>query len=313
MVKKTLLISGAVLGALAVGSQSISADTVQVNDGTSTGTSQPSTQPSDTGSTTLPPANSGKSANTNTGSTNGSSSANTGSSGINDGTTVDNSGSGSSSTSNTGSGGSATDANTGSSSTTGGGSSSSSTDTITSSSSTSDKGGTSSTPADNANVAGTSSTSTDNGDTAGTTTDTGSGSAPSKNDDTKLPTNGKAPDVVSLTPTTPDVNDKGQLNQVTPIPVAQPSQGQAPVVPAQVASVPSVARAVETYNATLADNNSDATQAPVLEAKKQVDEAVQQALPKTGVRENKSSVSVIGVLLATLASGLAFVFKKKLI
>lgn len=278
MVKKTLLISGAVLGALAIGSQSISADTVQVNDGTSTGTSQPSTQPSDTGSATLPPANSGTSANTNTDSTNGSSSVNTGSTGVNDGTTVDNSGSGSSSTSNTGSGGSATGANTGSSSTTGGGSNTSSTDTSTSSSSTSDKGGTSSTPTDNTNVAGTSSTSTDNVDTAGTTTDTGSGSAPSKNDDTKLPTN-----------------------------------GQAPVVPAQVASVPSVARAVETYNATLADNNSDGTQAPVLEAKKQVDEAVQQVLPKTGVRENKSSVSVIGVLLATLASGLAFVFKKKLI
>lgn len=108
------------------------------------------------------------------------------------------------------------------------------------------------------------------------------------------------------------MNDKGQLNQVAPVEVAQPNQGQAPVVPAQVATVPSVARAVQSYNATLSNNNSDATQAPVVEAKKQVDEAVQQALPKTGVREQRSSVGIVGVALTALASGLAFVFKKKL-
>lgn len=45
------------------GVSQVHADTVYVNDGTSTGTSQPSTQPSETGSTTLPPANSGTSNN----------------------------------------------------------------------------------------------------------------------------------------------------------------------------------------------------------------------------------------------------------
>lgn len=49
----------------------------------------------------------------------------------------------------------------------------------------------------------------------------------------------------------------------------------------------------------------------LLTQKKKVEEAVQKALPKTGVREQKSGVGVIGALLSALASGLAFIFKKK--
>ena len=279
MLKKTILVSGAVLGALTFGSQAVHADTVDVNDGTSTGTSQPSTQPSDTGSTTLPPANTG------TGSNTGNSGSGTNQSGVDDGTTIDN------------------------------GSSSSSTDNGSNSSSTDDKGNGSNSSSTDDKGNGSNSSSTDdkgNGSNSSSTDDKGNGSNSSNTDDDKLPNNGKAPDVVPLTPTTPDVNDKGQLNQVAPVPVAQPNQGQAPVVPEQVATVPSVARAVEAYNATLSSNNSDATQAPVIEAKKKVDDAVLKALPKTGVRQKQSSVSVLGIALTALASGLAFVFKKKL-
>ncbi|MGR8861874.1 serine-rich aggregation substance UasX [Leuconostoc citreum] len=303
MLKQTLLVSGAVLGALTFGSQVVHADTVDVNDGTSTGTSQPSTQPSDTGSTTLPPANTG------TGSNTGNSGSGTSQSGVDDGTTIDN-GSSSSSTDN-GSNSSSTDDK-------GNGSNSSNTDDKgngSNSSSTDDKGNGSNSSSTDDKGNGSNSSSTDdkgNGSNSSSTDDKGNGSNSSNTDDDKLPNNGKAPDVVPLTPTTSDVNDKGQLNQVAPVPVAQPNQGQAPVVPEQVATVPSVARAVEAYNATLSSNNSDATQAPVIEAKKKVDDAVLKALPKTGVRQKQSSVSVLGITLTALASGLAFVFKKKL-
>ncbi|GDZ82881.1 hypothetical protein LCIT_01230 [Leuconostoc citreum] len=301
MLKQTLLVSGAVLGALIFGSQAVSADTVDVNDGTNTGTAQPSTQPSDTGSTTLPPAQSGSNSDTNSGTDGSSSNANN--SGVDDGTHVDKGGSSSSGSDDKGNG-----SNSSSTDDKGNGSNSSSTD---------DKGNGSNSPSTDDKGNGSNSSSTDdkgNGSNSSSTDDKGNGSNSSSTDDNKLPNNGKAPDVVPLTPTTPDVNDKGQLNQVAPVPVAQPTQGQAqaPVVPEQVATVPSVARAVEAYNATLSSNNSDATQAPVIEAKKQVDDAVLKALPKTGVRQKQSSVSVLGVALTALASGLAFVFKKKL-
>lgn len=116
---------------------------------------------------------------------------------VDDGTTVDTGVSGSSSSSQTGSGTSPTVGNTGFPSTTSDGSNSATSGT---SLFTSDKGDTSSTPADTGNVAGTPSTSTD----------TDNASTPSS-DETRLPTNGQAPDVVPLTSTTPDVNDKGQL------------------------------------------------------------------------------------------------------
>ncbi|MGR8823264.1 serine-rich aggregation substance UasX [Leuconostoc citreum] len=299
MLKQTLLVSGAVLGALTFGSQAVSADTVDVNDGTNTGTSQPSTQPSDTGSTTLPPAQSGSNSDTNSGT--GGSSSHTDNSSVDDGTHVDNGGSSSSGSNDKGNG-----------------SNSSSTDdkgNSSNSSSTDDKGNGSNSSNTDDKGNGSNSSSTDdkaNGSNSSSTDDKGNGSNSSNTDENKLPNNGKAPDVVPLTPTTPDVNDKGQLNQVAPVPVAQPDQGQAPVVPEQVATVPSVARAVQEYNAQLSQNDNDATKAPVSEAKKKVDEAVQKALPKTGVEKKQSSIGLVGVALTALVSGLAFVFKKKL-
>ncbi|MGY3701247.1 serine-rich aggregation substance UasX [Leuconostoc gelidum] len=297
MLKKTILVSGAVLGALTFGNQAVHADTVDVNDGTNTGTSQPATQPSDNSNTTLPPTSS----NTDT----DSSHSGTSSSGVDDGTTIDNGGSSSSST-DTGTGSSSSHTDNGS------GSSSSNTDNGSSSSSshTDNDGNSSSSNTDNGG--GSSSSNTDNGGSSNSSNTVNSSSSNSSNDDTKLPVNGQAPDPVPLTPNTPDVNDQGQLNQVAPIAVQQSNQGQAPIVPEHVATVPSVARAVQTYNETLAKNNSDDTKTPVVEAKKQVDEAVQKALPKTGIREKQSSVSVLGLALGALVSGLAFVFKKKL-
>ncbi|MGR8827582.1 serine-rich aggregation substance UasX [Leuconostoc citreum] len=307
MLKQTLLVSGAVLGALALGNQVVSADTVAVDDGTSTGVSKPTEQPADTGSTTLPSG--GSSTNTDGGSTAGS---HTDTSGVNDGTNVDNGGSSSSNTDDKGNGSSSSNTDD-----KGNSSSSSNTDdkgNSSSSSSTDDKGnGLSSSSTDDKDN-GSSSSNTDDkgsGSSSSNTDDKGNGSSSSNTDDNKLPNNGKATEQVPLTPTTPDVNDKGQLNQVAPVQVQQPSQGQSPVVPEQVASVPSVARAVQEYNAQLTQNDNDATKAPVVEAKKKVDEAVKKALPKTGVEKKQSSAGVLGVMLTALGSGLAFLFKKK--
>ncbi|MBZ5961366.1 serine-rich aggregation substance UasX [Leuconostoc gelidum subsp. gasicomitatum] len=275
MLKKTVILSTAVLGALIIGNQAIHADTVDVNDGTNTGTSQPAMQPSDNSNTALPPTSS----NTDT----DSSHSETGSSGVDDGTTIDNGGSSSSSTD---------------------------TDTGSSSSHTDNGSGSSSSNTDNGNNS--SSSNIETGSNSSTSNTDNSSSSNTTNDDTKLPVNGQAPDPVPLTPNTPDVNDQEQLNQVAPIAVQQSNQGQAPIVPEQVATVPSVARAIQTYNETLAKNNSDDTKTPVIAAKKKVDEAVQKALPKTGIREKQSSVSVLGLALGALVSGLAFVFKKKL-
>ncbi|MGR8831144.1 serine-rich aggregation substance UasX [Leuconostoc citreum] len=271
MLKQSLLVSGAILGALALGNQAVNADTVNVDDGTSTGVSKPAQQPADTGSTTLPSSSSSSTTGTDL-----NASQNTGTSGVNDGTSVNNGGSNSSNTDDKGNG--------------------------SSSSNTDDKGN------------GSSSSNTDdkgNGSSSSNTDDKGNGSSSSNTDDNKLPNNGKATEQVPLTPSTPDVNDKGQLNQVAPVQVQQPSQGQAPVVPEQVASVPSVARAVQEYNAQLTQNDNDATKAPVVEAKKKVDEAVKKALPKTGVEKKQSSVGIVALLLGGLSVVAGLIFKKK--
>lgn len=283
MVKKTLLISGAVLGALAIGSQSISADTVEVNDGTETTTSQPAAQSveSGSGSVTLPATDTQSDSSIDNNVDSDSQTPSTENSGsVDDGTTVDNS--------------EQTVVTDDTAAQSGSSNSTDSEETTEPSSSTEN------TDAENTNIESNISNS-----------QVSSGESSTVVNDDVLPTNGKVPETVPLTATTPDVNENGQLNQVTPVAVQQPVQGQAPVVPEQVATVPSVARAVQAYNETLATNNNDATQTPVVDAKKKVEEAVQKALPKTGVREQKSGVGVIGALLAALASGLAFVFKKK--
>ncbi|WP_349533901.1 serine-rich aggregation substance UasX [Leuconostoc citreum] len=170
-----------------------------------------------------------------------------------------------------------------------------------SSSSTPDQGNGSSTSSTSDQGNSSSTSSTPNQGNSTSTTDQSNqsnSSSTSSTDNQKLPTQGIAPTPVPLTDQTPDVNTQGQLNQVTPVAVAQSKQGEAPVVPHQVATVPSVARAVADYNKTLAQNDQDATKAPVVAAKQAVDEAVNQALPKTHADRHTSLVGGV-IALAT--------------
>ncbi len=182
-----------------------------------------------------------------------------------------------------------------------------------SSSSTPDQGNGSSSSSTPDQGNGSSSSSTPdqgNGSSSSSTPDQGNSSSTSSTDNQKLPTQGIAPTPVPLTDQTPDVNTQGQLNQVTPVAVAQSKQGEAPVVPHQVATVPSVARAVADYNKTLAQNDQDATKAPVVAAKQAVDEAVNQALPKTHADRHTSLVGGV-IALATGFSLLGFLGYKR--
>lgn len=293
MLKKSLAVTGAVAGTLAFGGSVANADTV-ADDGTQT-TTQLSTQPTDNGTVTLQPSTGSNSDTTTSGSGSSSSSTGTDTSTTDDGTTV------------------TTPSGVDDDPTTvvipdNGNSSSSSDKTDKDSSSissdTTDEDSTS-----------TSSDTTNNDDSSSTDKDSNSSSALPSDNDTKLPDKGVAPAPVPLTPSTPDVNVQGQLNQVTPVPVQTPTQGQsvAPVVPQEVASVPSVARSVQHYNETLSKNDNDGTKAPVVEAKKAVDEAVKKALPKTGVQVSQSSVGILSLLLGGLAmAGLYGVRKLRL-
>ena len=116
--------------------------------------------------------------------------------------------------------------------------------------------------------------------------------------------NGSSSDnnTVPLTPTTPDTNNQGEVNHVKPVEVTPDNSGNVVSVPTQVASVPSVARAVEAYNQALTANDKDATKAPVVEAKQKLDDAVAKALPLTHATE-KSSMGGSGIL-ALAMSGL---------
>ncbi|MFT8854121.1 MULTISPECIES: serine-rich aggregation substance UasX [Leuconostoc] len=236
----------------------------------------------------------------------------------NDGTTVDNGGSssssdtsGSSSPSDNGDGSSSD--NGGSSSNDNNGSGSSSTDdgiTVDNgggsssdnggSSSSSDNGGSSS--SDNG---GSSSSSDNNGSSSnggGTDSSTTGGNGPSSEDNT-----------VPLTPTTPDTNNQGEVNHVKPIEVTPDNSGIVVDVPTQVASVPSVARAVEAYNQALTANDKDATKAPVVEAKQKLDDSVAKALPLTHATE-KSSMGGNGILALAMSGLVALgglIYKRK--
>lgn len=123
----------------------------------------------------------------------------------------------------------------------------------------------------------------------------------------QLPTNGLAPVAVPLTAETPDVNEQGQLNQVAPVQVASSDQFEAPVVPNQVATVPSVARAVQQYNDAV--NTGD--QEKVEKAKQDVNKAVEKALPKTGVSKS-TSVGLLGAFGALSALLVGIDYKMRL-
>ncbi len=116
-----------------------------------------------------------------------------------------------------------------------------------------------------------------------------------------------------MTPTTPDTNNQGEVNHVKPVEVTPDNSGNVVSVPTQVASLPSVARAVEAYNQALTANEKDATKTPVVEAKQKLDDAVAKALPLTHATE-KSSMGGNGIL-ALAMSGLfalgGLIYKRK--
>ena len=335
--QKQLLIAGSVLGALALGHQAVSADTVPTTTDTSTAQSVQATTKalpqvkavvlsantdvvSDASSTVddgTTVDNGGASNNDGTTVDNGgsSSSSDNGSSSSSDnnggGSSSDNGGSGSSSDNN-GSGSSSTDDGTtvdngGSSSSSNNGGSSSSSDN--GGSSSSDNGGSSSS-SDNGG-----SSSSDNGGSSSSSDNNGSSSNSGGTDSSTTGDNGSSSDnnTVPLTPTTPDTNNQGEVNHVKPVEVTPDNSGNVVDVPTQVASVPSVARAVEAYNQALTANDKDATKAPVVEAKQKLDDAVAKALPLTHATE-KSSMGGNGILALAMSGLVALgglIYKRK--
>lgn len=315
--QKQLLIAGSVLGALALGHQAVSADTVPIATDTSTAQSvQATTKALPQVKAVVLSANTDVVSDANSTVDDGTTVDNGGTSN-NGGTTVDNGGSSSSSDN----GGSSSSDNSGSSSSDNGGSSSSdngsgssSTDDGTTvdnggSSSSSDNGGSSSS-SDNGG-----SSSSDNGGSSSSSDNNGSSSNGGGTDSSTTGDNGSSSDnnTVPLTPTTPDTNNQGEVIHVKPVEVTPDNSGNVVSVPTQVASVPSVARAVQAYNQALTANDKDATKAPVVEAKQKLDDAVAKALPLTHATE-KSSMGGNGILALAMSSLVALgglIYKKK--
>ncbi|WP_273708920.1 serine-rich aggregation substance UasX [Leuconostoc mesenteroides] len=318
--QKQLLIAGSVLGALALGHQAVSADTVPTTTDTSTAQSVQATAKS------LPQVKavvlsastdvvSDASSTVDDGTT-----VDNGGTSTDDGTTVDNGGSsspsdnGGSSSSNDNGGSSSSDNGGSGSSSDNNGSGSSSTDDGTTvdnggSSSSSDNGGSSSS-SDNGG-----SSSSDNGGSSSSSNNNGSSSNGGGTDSSKTGGNGSSSDnnTVPLTPTTPDTNNQGEVNHVKPVEVTPDNSGNVVDVPTQVASVPSVARAVEAYNQALTANDKDATKAPVVEAKQKLDDAVAKALPLTHATE-KSFMGGNGILALAMSGLVALgglIYKRK--
>ncbi|WP_312402213.1 serine-rich aggregation substance UasX [Leuconostoc lactis] len=328
--QKKLLIAGSVLGALALGHQAVSADTVPTTTDASTAQSVqattkalPQVKAVVLSATTDVVSDASSTVDDGTTVDNGGTSNN-------DGTTVDNGGS-SSSSDNGGSGSSSDNNGGGSSSDNGGagsssdnnGSGSSSTDDGTTvdnggSSSSSDNGGSSSS-SDNGGSSSSSdnggSSSSDNGGSSSSSDNNGSSSNGGGTDSSTTGGNGSSSDnnTVPLTPTRPDTNNQGEVNHVKPVEVTPDNSGNVVDVPTQFASVPSVARAVEAYNQALTANNKDATKAPVVEAKQKLDDAVAKALPLTHATE-KSSMGGNGILALAMSGLVALgglIYKRK--
>ncbi|GMA66429.1 MULTISPECIES: serine-rich aggregation substance UasX [Leuconostoc gelidum group] len=306
--QKQLLIAGSVLGALALGHQAVNADTVPTATDTSTAQSVQATSTvlpqvkvvaltasvdpvasatsssddfGDNDDSNLPGGDTGSSSSSDNGSSNSSSD----NSGTDTPTPTPGDDNDNGSTLPDDNGGSSSDNGSSSSSTDNGGSSS---DNVGSSSS-SDNGG--------------SNSSSDQGGSSsnnGGTDNSNAGGSSSSSDNNTVP----------LTPTTPDKNDNGETNHVKPVEVTPDSSGNVVSVPTQVASVPSVARAVEAYNQALTANDKDARNAKVVEAKQNLDDAVAKALPETHATQAKSSIGILSAVSGVLAMTGALIFKR---
>ncbi|WP_420063156.1 serine-rich aggregation substance UasX [Leuconostoc lactis] len=316
--QKQLLIAGSVLGALALGHQAVSADTVPTTTDTSTVQSVQATAKSSSQVKVVVLSASTDVVSDASSTVDDGTTVDNGGTSTDDGTTVDNGGSsspsdnGGSSSSND-NGGSSSSENGGSSSSDNGGGSSSTDDGTTvdngGSSSSSDNGGSSSS-SDNGG-----SSSSDNGGSSSSSDNNGSSSNGGGTDSSTTGGNGSSSDnnTVPLIPTTPDTNNQGEVNHVKPIEVTPDNSGNVVDVPTQVASVPSIARAVEAYNQALTANDKDATKAPVVEAKQKLDDAVAKALPLTHATE-KSSMGGNGILALAMSGLVAFgglIYKRK--
>ncbi|MCT3058891.1 hypothetical protein EFN72_06390 [Leuconostoc citreum] len=318
--QKQLLIAGSVLGALALGHQAVSADTVPTTTDTSTVQSVQATAKSSSQVKVVVLSASTDVVSDASSTVDDGTTVDNGGTSTDDGTTVDNGGSsspsdnGGSSSSNDNGGSSSSSDNGGSSSSDNGGSSSSTDDGTTvdngGSSSSSDNGGSSSS-SDNSG----SSSSSDNGGSSSSSDNNGSSSNGGGTDSSTTGGNGSSSDnnTVPLTPTTPDTNNQGEVNHVKPIEVTPDNSGNVVDVPTQVASVPSVARAVEAYNQALTANDKDATKAPVVESKQKLDDVVAKALPLTHATE-KSSMGGNGILALAMSGLVALgglIYKRK--
>ncbi|WP_273712548.1 serine-rich aggregation substance UasX [Leuconostoc mesenteroides] len=178
-----------------------------------------------------------------------------------------------------------------------------------------DDNGGSSSSSDN----GSSSSSTDNGgsssDNGGSNSSSDQGGSSSNNGGTDNSNAGGSSssndtNTVPLTPTTPDKNDQGEINHVKPVEVTPDSSGNVVSVPTQVASVPSVAGAVESYNQALTANDKDANNDKVVDAKQKLDDTVAKALPETHATQAKSSIGILSAVSGVLAMTGALMFKR---
>jgi len=318
--QKQLLIAGSVLGALALGHQAVSADTVPTTDTSTAQSVQATTEALPQVKAVVLSATTDVVSDASSTVDDGTTVDNGGTSN-NDGTTVDNGGS--SSSSDNGDSGSSSDNNGGGSSSDNGGSGSSSDNNGSGSSSTDDgttvdNGGSSSSSGNggsNSSSDNGSSSSSDNGGSSSSSDNNGSSSNGGGTDSSTTGGNGSPSEdkTVPLTPTTPDTNNQGEVNYVTSVDVTPDNSGNIVSVPTQVASVPSVARAVEAYNQALTANDKDATKTPVVEAKQKLDDAVAKALPLTHATE-KSSMGGNGILALAMSGLVALgglIYKKK--
>ncbi|EBH4280578.1 hypothetical protein FKX73_15215 [Listeria monocytogenes] len=182
------------------------------------------------------------------------------------------------------------------------------------SSSSSDNGGTSSSSDNGGSSSGNvgSSSSSDNGGSNSSSDQGGLSSNNGGTDNSNAGGSSSSSDnnTVPLTPTTPDKNDQGETNHVKPVEVTPDSSGNVVSVPTQFASVPSVARAVESYNQALTANDKDANNDKVVDAKQKLDDAVAKALPETHATQAKSSIGILSAVSGVLAMTGALIFKR---
>ncbi|MCT3070232.1 hypothetical protein EFN45_09060 [Leuconostoc citreum] len=289
--QKQLLIAGSVLGALALGHQAVNADTVPTATDTSTAQSVQAT------STVLPQVKAvALTASVNPVASGTSSSDDFGD---NDDSNLPGGDTGSSSSSDNGSSNSSSD--------------NSGTDTPTPTPGDDNDNG-STLPDDNGGSSsdnGWSSSSSDNGGSNSSSDQGGSSSNNGGTDNSNAGGSSSSNDnnTVPLTPITPDKNDQGEVNHVKPDDVTPDSSGNVVSVPTQVASVPSVARAVEVYNQALTANDKDANNDKVVEAKQKLDDSVAKALPETHATQAKSSIGILSAVSGILAMTGALIFK----